>query len=183
MNIILASQSPRRKEIVKSLGYEFKIIPASGEEFLELEEGIEQAIEKLALKKAKEIQALYPNDCIIGADTVVVFKNEILGKPQTVGEAIDTLVDLSGEIHKVITGVCICLPHEDLTFSETTMVHFKVLTSEAILEYVNKGTCMDKAGSYGIQECDFVSEIEGSYSNVVGLPKEKVKTILDHVFN
>lgn len=182
MNIILASQSPRRKEILKSLGYEFKTIPARGEELLELEEGIEQAIEQLALNKAKEVQEQYPNDCIIGADTVVVFKNEILGKPKTMGEAIDTLVDLSGEIHKVITGVCICLPHEELTFSETTMVHFKELASEDILAYVNKGTCMDKAGSYGIQECDFVSEIEGSYSNVVGLPKEKVQAILDHLF-
>lgn len=178
MEIILASGSSRRKEILSDLGYTFTVQPANGEEVLELENGIDQAIELIAYRKAKEVQKLYPNACVIGADTVVCFQNEILGKPKTKEEAVDTLVDLSGQAHEVKTGVCICLPHEDLSFTETTHVQFRELSAQDIMEYVNKGTCLDKAGSYGIQECDFVEKIDGSYSNVVGLPKGKVNDIL-----
>ena len=178
MNIILASQSPRRKEILSNLGYSFLVVPAQREEIFDSSMDLNQSIEWIAYQKAKEVQEKHPEDCIVAADTVVVFDGQILGKPATLEEATDYLVDLSGEEHEVKTGVCILFPHSEITFTETTKVVFKELSDEQILSYVKKGSCMDKAGAYGIQECDFVEKIEGSYSNVVGLPKGKVDAIL-----
>ena len=178
MRIILASQSPRRKEILTKLGYSFVVEPARKEEIFDTSMDLNQSIEWVAYQKAKEVQEKYPNDCIIAADTVVVYEDEILQKPTTLEEATDYLVDLSGDQHEVKTGVCVLFPHSEITFTETTKVFFKDLTDEEILAYVKTGSCMDKAGAYGIQECDFVKKIEGSYSNVVGLPKGKVDAIL-----
>lgn len=178
MKIVLASQSPRRREILEKLGYSFLVEPAKKDEIFDMSMDLNQSIEWVAYQKAKEVQEKYPEDCIIAADTVVVYDEEILGKPTTKEEATDYLVDLSGNEHEVKTGVCILFPHSEITFTETTKVLFKDLSDEEILEYVKAGTCMDKAGAYGIQECDFVKKIEGSYSNVVGLPKGKVDAIL-----
>ena len=184
MKIILASQSPRRKEILKDLGYSFLVEPAKKEEIIDLSLDINQSIELLAYNKAKEVQENHKEDCIIiAADTVVVYDGEILGKPSTKEEAVDYLVDLSGNQHEVKTGVCVLFPNAEITFTETTDVYFRNLKDEEILKYVNKGTCMDKAGAYGIQECDFVEKINGSYSNVVGLPKKKIQSILNEFFS
>lgn len=183
MKIILASQSPRRKKILEDLGYSFFVEPAKKEEIIDLSLDINQSIELLAYNKAKEVQGKYKEDCIIAADTVVVYDGEILGKPSTKEEAVDYLVDLSGSQHEVKTGVCVLFPNAEITFTETTEVFFRNLKDEEILNYVNKGTCMDKAGAYGIQECDFVEKINGSYSNVVGLPKEKINSILNKFFS
>ena len=179
MEIVLASQSPRRKEILEEMGYSFLTEPARGDEILDESMDLNQRIEWVAYQKAKEVQKNHEKACIIAADTVVVYGNEILGKPSTKEEAADYLADLSGEEHQVKTGVCILFPKSEITFTETTSVYFKELSDAEILSYVQKGTCMDKAGAYGIQECDFVEKIKGSYSNVVGLPKEKVQSILE----
>ena len=178
MNIILASQSPRRKKILSDLGYSFKVQPALRDEIFDSSMDLNQSIEWVAYQKAKEVQETYPEECIVAADTVVVYDGEILGKPSTVEEATDYLVDLSGNEHEVKTGVCILFPNAEITFTETTKVRFRDLTDDEILDYVKEGSCMDKAGAYGIQDCDFVEKIEGSYSNVVGLPKGKVDSIL-----
>ena len=178
MRIILASQSPRRKEIMEKLGYSFVVEPAIKDEIFDMSMDLNQSIEWVAYQKAKEVQEKFPEDCIVAADTVVVYDDEILQKPATLEEATDYLVDLSGNEHEVKTGVCILFPHSEITFTETTKVFFRDLEDEEILEYVQSGSCMDKAGAYGIQECDFVEKIEGSYSNVVGLPKGKVDAIL-----
>ncbi len=106
-----------------------------------------------------------------------------MGKPASKQDAIDVLVDLSGRAHEVKTGVCISLPNSDISFCETTHVHFRNLEGQEILDYVGSGKCMDKAGSYGIQECDFVQKIEGSYTNVVGLPDAKTDRILRKIIN
>lgn len=183
MKIILASQSPRRKEILENLGYGFEVVPSGSDEKIELEEGIDHAIEELAVEKAKEVRKRFPDDCIVAADTVVVLDGRILGKPASKQDAIDVLVDLSGRAHEVKTGVCISLPNSDISFCETTHVHFRNLEGQEILDYVDSGKCMDKAGSYGIQECDFVRKIEGSYTNVVGLPDAKTDRILRKIIN
>lgn len=181
MKIILASQSPRRKEILKDLGYSFLVVPSLYDEHIELANGIDQGVETLALEKAKSVQKNNPDAIIVAADTIVVLDGRILGKPKSKQEAIDMLIDLSGREHEVKTGVCISSINQDITFCETTKVYFKDLEDDSILNYVDSGKCMDKAGSYGIQECDFVDKIEGSYSNVVGLPKEKTKDILEFI--
>ena len=181
MKIILASQSPRRKEILKDLGYSFLVVPSLYDEHIELANGIDQGVETLALEKAKSVQKNNPDAIIVAADTIVVLDGRILGKPKSKQEAIDMLIDLSGRAHEVKTGVCISSINQDITFCETTKVYFKDLEDDSILNYVDSGKCMDKAGSYGIQECDFVDKIEGSYSNVVGLPEEKTKDILEFI--
>lgn len=183
MKIVLASQSPRRKEILADLGYDFDVVPSHGEEKLDLEMGIDRAVEILAIEKAKEVQKQFPNDCIVAADTIVVLDDKVLGKPASQNEAIDVLVDLSGRKHEVKTGVCVSIKNMDISFCETTQVYFRDLNEQDILDYVNSGRCMDKAGSYGIQECNFVDHIEGSYSNVVGLPKEKMNGVLEGILH
>ena len=125
MKIILASQSPRRKEILENLGYGFEVVPSGSDEKIKLEEGIDHAIEELAVEKAKEVRKRFPDDCIVAADTVVVLDGRILGKPASKQDAIDVLVDLSGRAHEVKTGVCISLPNSDISFCETTHVHFR----------------------------------------------------------
>lgn len=176
--IVLASKSPRRKEILKSLGYEFIICPAKKDEIFDLSLNLDQALEKVAESKAKEVQFQYPDSIIISADTIVCFENKILGKPKTKREAIQTLRVLSNCKHQVKTGVCILFKEQILSHVETTDVYFKNISDLDILKYVNSGKCMDKAGSYGIQECDFVDHINGSYSNVVGLPKHVIESMM-----
>lgn len=176
--IVLASKSPRRKEILKELGYTFEICPAKKDEVFDLNLDLDEALKQVALSKAKEVQMQYPNAIILSADTIVCFENKILGKPKTEEEAIQTLSSLSNQKHQVKTGVCLLYKDQVQLHVETTNVYFKSLTKPMILAYVKSGKCMDKAGSYGIQECDFVDHIEGSYSNVVGLPKQVVVSMM-----
>ena len=176
--IVLASKSPRRKKILKDLGYEFIVCPAKKDEIFDLSLDLDGALEKVAESKAKEVQVQYPDSIIISADTIVCFEHKILGKPKTKREAIQTLQSLSNHKHQVKTGVCILYKGHVLSHVETTDVYFKNLSNLDILRYVNSGKCMDKAGSYGIQECDFVDHINGSYSSVVGLPKHVVESMM-----
>lgn len=177
MNVILASASPRRKELLKKLYPEFDIVPADIEEVLPDDIGAEFAPVFLAAEKCDAIADRFPEDLIITADTVVVLEGEILGKPKDEKDAIETLKKLSGKTHKVITGCCISLGEKCTCFSEESFVTFYPLTDAEILSYVKSGEPMGKAGSYAIQEMGglFVEKIEGDYWNIVGLPVAKLK--------
>lgn len=176
--LILASKSPRRKELLSLLVPEnsFACIPAAKEEVLEGTD-IDQAILSIARSKAEEIQARYPDDLILSADTVVVDNGKVLGKPRCKQEASRTLRCLSGRWHEVKTAMVLLGTDESgqAVHKEevlTTRVHFRTLQEADILKYVAGGTCMDKAGSYGIQDVDFADKVDGSYTNVIGLPVE-----------
>ncbi|MDD7281683.1 Maf family protein [Floccifex sp.] len=176
--IVLASKSPRRKEILSSLGYSFVVCPAVGEEVFDLNIGIDSAIKEVAYHKAKEVQKQYPDDCILAADTIVYYEGKNLGKPKSRQEAIDCLCSLSNHVHEVKTGMCVLYGEQKKCVVSTTKVYFKDLSLKQIIDYVDLNTCYDKAGSYGIQECDFVDHIEGSYSNVMGLDSQVVQNLL-----
>ena len=178
--IVLASKSPRRKEILKDLDYDFIVCPAKKDEVFDLNLGLDEALKKVAESKAKEVKESYLDSIIISADTIVCLDDKILGKPKSKKDAIKTLKSLSNRKHQVKTGVCIIYKNQTFLHVETTDVYFKKLADEDILSYVNR-KCMDKAGSYGIQECDFVDHIEGDYTNVVGLPKYVVETMMKDV--
>lgn len=179
--MILASKSPRRKEIMTELGYTFEIAVSQKEEVFDQNLSLDEALKKVAKAKNEEIRRQYPDEIIVSADTIVCFEDKILGKPKDAEDAIRILSSLSGHTHQVKTGVCVSSSQKVETIVETTDVLFRELSQEDILAYVNSGKCMDKAGAYGIQETDFVQEIKGSYSNVVGLPKEKVTELLHAV--
>ncbi|MDO4466696.1 MAG: Maf family protein [Bacillota bacterium] len=179
--IVLASKSPRRKQILEELGYNFKIVVSDSEEVFDDSLSLDEALKKVAEAKNRDVRTLCPEDIILSADTIVCFENKILGKPKNETEAIRILSSLSGQTHQVKTGVCLSSPEKSITIVETTNVTFRVLSLKDILDYVHSGRCMDKAGAYGIQETDFVQEIEGSYSNVVGLPKNRVQALFQEL--
>ena len=185
MEWILASASPRRKQLLAELVEQFDILPAKGEE--SLPDGClpERAVQLLARQKAEEI-AMLPlakGKAVLGADTVVAYGGEILGKPKDEADAKRMLTMLSGNTHEVFTGVCIAYPtengHEFDTRAACTKVVFFPLTEEQIDGYIKSGSPMDKAGAYGIQDGGLVERIEGSFSNVVGLPVELLKEMID----
>lgn len=179
--IILASASPRRKELLAGLGFTFEVIPSNVEEIYPAELALDQVPEFLGKLKADSLAKAYPNHTIISADTVVILENEILGKPLDEEDAKQMLRKLSGKKHKVVTGVCIIENGILHSFSDSTYVYFKELTDTEIDHYVHQFKPMDKAGSYGVQEWIgyvAVEKIEGSFYNVMGLPVNKVYSIL-----
>lgn len=200
--LILASASPRRKELLEQIGAVFEIIPAKGEEII-TKEVPEEVVKELALQKAREVadavmvqegtegtaygkqdemSGLHGEDEIIvlGADTVVVHEGKILGKPKDREDAIRMLTNLSGNTHSVYTGVAmICKDKEKeqvLNFYEETKVTMYPMSAAEIEAYVNSGEPMDKAGAYGIQgKCAIhIEKIVGDYNNVVGLPVARI---------
>lgn len=183
-NILLASASPRRREILLKAGFEFKVKPSDFDEKLDNFDFSYEKIEKLAYEKAFNVANKIQENClVIGADTVVVFNNKILGKPKDKNEAIKMLKMLSDNIHFVVTCVCVI---DSATFkykisSVTTHVEFNNLSDIEIIDYVNKFMPLDKAGAYGIQELpsNFVKKIDGSFDNVVGLCPISVKKLLN----
>lgn len=183
--LILASGSPRRKQLLTELGlsFEVKTIPFE-ETFPDDLEGNKVA-EYLAVGKNEAHRKHFSKEIILTADTVVLFNDRILGKPVSDSEAIKTLQLLSGKIHEVITGVCISSPEQQLSFSCTTKVKFAELSDQEISSYVSHFQPMDKAGSYAIQEwigLIGIEWIEGSYYNVVGLPVSEVYKALKKHF-
>ena len=170
--IILASQSPRRKELLEEVGLRFRVEPAQIEEHLDESLPITQAIEQLAKEKAMPIARRHPQCIVIGADTLVAVDGLVLGKPADPEDAVRMLAALSGREHTVYTGVTVRRGGEEATEHEATAVRFRPLTPEEIRTYVSTGEPMDKAGSYGIQGygCLLVEGIRGDYFNVVGLP-------------
>lgn len=183
MEWILASASPRRKELLAELIKKFDVQPAKGEEKIE-DISPKLLVQSLAKQKAKEISALEGSKgkLVLGSDTVVVLDNEVLGKPKDAADAIRMLTGLSNRSHHVYTGVCIMLTTDEgvryWQEAADTEVVFEKLSQEQIKAYVATGSPMDKAGAYGIQDGGLVKEIKGSFSNVVGLPLELLKSML-----
>ena len=184
MQWILASASPRRKELLAELIDNFDIIPSLADENVEGDFTPETLVKALAELKAKEV-ALRPENAgkmVIGSDTVVAFDGKVLGKPKDEADAFRMLKMLSGKAHAVYTGVCFACKKEDECAvdvrAEKTDVYFEDLTDEWIAEYIRGGSPMDKAGAYGIQDGGLVKKIEGSYTNVVGFPIELVKEMM-----
>ena len=180
-NIILGSQSPRRKELLGGLDIEFttKVIPGLEETYPDTLQGEEIPV-YLAEQKA-DAYTLEDNDLLITADTIVWLDGRVYGKPADEAEAREMLRSLSGKTHDVITGVCVRTNKKNVSFASTTKVRFTELTEEEIEHYISKYRPMDKAGSYGVQEWIGyigVVHIEGSYFNVMGLPIQKLYTVL-----
>lgn len=177
--IILASASPRRRELLERAGVNFEVIPASGEEN-RISDDPKEAVQQLARDKAVSVMHTIEDSAdgtlVIGSDTVVVFENMILGKPHDIEDAVNTLKKLQGNTHQVYTGVSVLEKKNGVwtehTFYESTDVTFYPVSDEVIRAYVATGEPMDKAGSYGIQGIFgiYVRGICGDYNNVVGLP-------------
>jgi len=174
--IILASASPRRKEILQNAGFKIKVIPANVDENIKLED-LEKIAEKLAVKKAETIFEKEKNSLIIAADTTVIQDDLLLEKPQDKLEAEKFLNLMSNSNHKVITGVCVLSAQKKIAFSECTKVFVYQLNDEEIKYYINNFDVMDKAGAYGIQSwfgLNRVKKIEGCFYNVMGLPMPRL---------
>ena len=177
--IILASASPRRRELLERAGVNFEVIPASGEEN-RISDDPKEVVQQLARDKAVSVMHTIEDSAdgtlVIGSDTVVVFENMILGKPHDIEDAVNTLKKLQGNTHQVYTGVSVLEKKNGVwtehTFYESTDVTFYPVSDEEIRAYVATGEPMDKAGSYGIQGIFgiYVRGICGDYNNVVGLP-------------
>ncbi len=181
MKYILASASPRRKELLSQILPSFDVVPATGEEKVNMSLFPDRMACALAEHKCDEVFEKYPSATVIGCDTIVVFGNEILGKPKDRDDAKRTLKMLSGKTHSVITGVCVRNRYNKLVDFDRTEVKFNVLTDEFIDLYVAGGSPLDKAGSYGIQDGGVVKEYFGNYTNVVGLPLPLIKKLLGKI--
>ena len=181
MEFILASASPRRRELLSQIIKKFEVIPAETDEKVNISLFPEKMACVLAERKCDEVFAKNPYKTVIGCDTVVVFENTVLGKPKDRDEAKRTLKALSGKTHFVITGVCVRNAFKKLIDFDKTEVKFNVLSDEFIRQYVDSGSPLDKAGSYGIQDGGVVQEYFGSYTNVVGLPVTLTKKLIDGV--
>jgi septum formation protein len=178
--LILASSSPRRKELLKMAGYDFTDVPAVvSEEYLHGTPPM-QIVEQLAARKARFAAKENPQAAVIGADTLVVLKGRIMGKPKDEADAKAMLRLLSGNVHQVYTGYCVIKGTEVITGHECTSVEFYPLKDADIDAYIATGEPMDKAGAYGIQGRGalLVKRIDGDFYNVMGLPIGKINRIL-----
>jgi len=180
--IILASKSPRRRDLLEQLGLNIKIVPSQTDETLVSMQNPEKYVKKLSFLKANNTALFYPDDWVIGADTIVVVSDQILGKPRSKTDAIAMLNKLNNCEHSVFTGFSIVNQKKKIIITQSieTKVFFKCLSREEIKWYVSTGEPFDKAGSYAIQGIGtfLVKRISGSYSNVVGLPVCEVIEIL-----
>lgn len=192
MHLLLASKSPRRRELLANLGIDYSIVDIDVEEKLTAPVSASQVAESLSLLKADGYtHSLAEGEVLVTADTVVVVNDEVLGKPHSREEAMDMLRNLSGKAHQVYTGVCLRNAKRTRSFTECTHVYFNRLSESEIEYYVDKYQPFDKAGAYGIQEwigMVGIGKIEGCYYNVMGLPvarlyKElKVLVDMDNLF-
>lgn len=176
MKLILASASPRRREILTGLGLGFTVVTAPVDESLPKGLMPDEAVLRLARAKAEPVSTQYPGHTVLAADTLVCLDGALLGKPRTAAEAKAMLQTLSGRTHQVYTGVCILRGTQQERFCACTDVTFYPLTEAVIADYVTTGEPMDKAGAYGIQGrgATLVAEIRGDYFNVMGLPSARV---------
>ncbi|MBB15892.1 septum formation inhibitor Maf [Candidatus Poribacteria bacterium] len=172
-NIVLASASPRRAELLRQIGLEFRVLPSQINE-PDIKNHPIEAVKHIAYQKAEVVADQLESGLVIGADTTVVANQAIIGKPASYQQAVDSLQKLSGCRHQVMTGVALIDVSQktEMVWSETTSVFFRQLHNEEIEAYVANGEANDKAGAYGIQgeAATFVNRIEGCYFNVVGLP-------------
>lgn len=177
--IILASQSPRRQQLLKAAGFDFQIVGPNVDETMNTSLPLDDQIQEVAMRKALEVQKHYPDAIILAADTVVVCQGKIFGKPTNEAQARHMLLQLSGQTHEVKTAVVI-LKNNPISFIDTSVVTFRKLTDYEIEQYIQSNEWIDKAGAYGIQglAAEFVSKLDGSFENVMGLPIEKIKGLL-----
>jgi septum formation protein len=169
--IVLASQSPRRRELLERAGISFTVRIAEIDESVQAREAPQQYVRRLAVRKAMEVHR-DEGECVLAADTTVVLRSEIIGKPADAQDAARILAALAGQSHEVITGICLRYRQELFIDAAVTTVHFGPMTPAEIDAYVDSGEPMDKAGAYGIQglASRYITGIEGCYNNVVGLP-------------
>ena len=174
--IILASESPRRRELIKKITQEFTVIPPNIDESI-LHVPACDLPGELSKMKAYDVFQKHPDDKVLACDTVVIIDGQILGKPHSKEQASEMLHKLSGRKHVVISGYTIISKEKEVTRTVRTYVYFNKLSDELIERYIASGSPMDKAGAYGIQDEEFhlVDHIEGSMDNVVGLPTEDIK--------
>lgn len=182
-NIVLASKSPRRQELLKGIGVVFSILTKEVDESFPSRLPLIDVAPFLSLKKAKAFEdaELPENYMVITADTVVIVENEILGKPKDRDDAVRMMNLLSGKVHKVVTGVTVHTKEKTKTFSVTSKVTFETLDNQEVDYYIDNFKPYDKAGAYGVQEWIGyigVSNVEGSYYNVMGLPTQKLYKVL-----
>ena len=187
MGLILASNSPRRKEILTNAGFTFKVIPSDYEEQVFCSDPYKTAT-TFAYNKANSVYNSLENKAdvaVLGSDTVVYFDGKILGKPNDEKQAIDMLKALSNNKHIVITGFAIITKDKTIIDYEKSEVIFSELDDEKISAYINSGLYKGKAGAYGIQDKDFnlVREYQGSLTNIIGLPIEKVEKELKKILS
>lgn len=170
--LILASNSPRRKELLKDLGYSFEIIPSNIDEKINPNKSIQSEIENLSFNKALSVFKDNKDSIVIGSDTVVILDNKIYGKPKTNEEAKAMLKALSNKTHLVLTAVSIISSKQSETFSVKTEVEFDNITDEEIDKYIKEENVLDKAGAYAIQGLakKFIKSINGDYYTIMGLP-------------
>lgn len=170
--LVLASQSPRRRELMTFLDLPFEVVSPIGEEKLNDDLSITEQIQSIALDKAKSVFAMKPNNIVIGADTVVVIDGEILGKPMSPEKAYNMLKKLSGRVHTAYTSVAMLSSEQEICFTSETTVSFYELDDEMINHYIATKEPLDKAGAYTIQGKGalFIKEIKGDFYTVMGLP-------------
>ena len=182
VDIVLASGSPRRYELLKGLGLNFKVVPSDAPEDHSLESDFQAIVKKNARNKGMAVAQKHPESLIISADTIVVLGRQIMGKPKTEQEAFRMLQALSGQTHEVYTGLSLIFKKYERTALDAvcTKVRFRPLSEEEIWAYINTGEPFDKAGGYGIQGQGalLVDGINGCYYNVVGLPLARLFTML-----
>jgi septum formation protein len=183
MDIVLASGSPRRRELLEMLGLEFSVVPAKGAEIAPEGAGPDETVAALSRAKAEEVAQAHPASLIIAADTIVWADGRILGKPKDTDDAKAMLGALSGRAHEVYTGVTLIYGGRILSAAECTKVFFRALTDDEIDRYIATGEPMDKAGAYGIQgrASLMIKRIEGDYFNVMGLPLCRFGQMLEEI--
>lgn len=174
-SLILASRSPRRRRLLRQIGFHVRVIPSGIEETVQPGHSPVQYVRSISLQKAEEVAGRLRRGIVVGADTEVVYRGRIFGKPSSAADARRMLRELSGRTHTVHTGVAIvdARTHRARTFVESTRVTFRRLSREEIAAYVATGSPMDKAGAYGIQDdlgAVFIERVEGCFTTVVGFP-------------
>jgi septum formation protein len=177
--LILASASPRRAELLRLLEVDFKVLPSTTDEVAHEHLSPLEICQLNAHRKARAVAKKIPDSLVLGADTLVFLDNDILGKPRNFKEAEKMLARLQGRTHQVVTGVCLMhlRGHRERVFAVSTDVLFHPLNQRQIRDYLKRIHPLDKAGAYAIQDCGefIIAEISGSFSNVVGLPVEKLR--------
>jgi septum formation protein len=182
-SLILASASPRRTDLLRQMGMHFTVVPSTISEIHHDQMTAREVCELNAYRKARSVAKKYPDALVLGADTMVCLETTLFGKPATLEEAYGMLEQLQGRTHEVVTGICLLhlRSHRERIFAERTAVTFHPLDAVKIRRYLTRVNPLDKAGAYGIQEEGdlIVEKISGSYSNVMGLPVERLKAELE----
>ena len=183
--IVLASQSPRRVELLKEISSQFEVAPSSIEEVLDPGLRPEENAQNLARAKAESIAPNFPDCWVIGADTLVTLDHQIFGKPEDEEDAKQILKKLSGREHTVVTGICVVGPEKSLDKAVVSQIKIKPLTDQEIEDYIATGEPMDKAGAYAIQgKGNFmVRSFSGSKNNIIGLPLDELKILLKKTYH